>query len=178
MNVNTAYQQATIMALLNVPISQNHFFAVTSFLRNGADYSIECSIWNNIGISIRSCLGSSIGSSIGSNVMSNIGRNIGSGIGSSIGISIGSSIVDSIGSSIENIIRSNVGSSIERSIGNSIESSIVISMGSKEIEINFLYSRILGKGLLIRLLAATFYVVFIVNFLNCNFEYVKKNLQQ
>ena len=40
-------------------------------------------------------------------------------------------------------------------------------MGSKEIVINFLYSRIFGKGLLINILAAIFYVVLIVNFLNC-----------
>ena len=66
--------------------------------------------------------------------MSNIGRSI----GSSIGISIGSSIGDSIGSSIR------------RSRGNSVESSIGIRMGIKEIVINFLYSRILGKGVLIK----------------------------
>ena len=69
--------------------------------------------------------------------------NIGSGIGGSIGSSIGDSIGSSIGSSTENIIRSNVGSSIGSSI-------IGISIESKEIVTNFLYSRILGKGLLIR----------------------------
>ena len=64
-------------------------------------------------------------------------------------------------------MRSNIGSRIGISIGNSEESSIGISMGIKEIVIIFLYSRILDKGLLICFLAAIFYVVFIVNFLNC-----------
>ena len=55
-----------------------------------------------------------------------------------------------------------------RSIGSSVESSIGISMGSKEIVLNFLYSIILGKGLLIRFfLAAILYVVPTMNFLNC-----------
>ena len=40
-------------------------------------------------------------------------------------------------------------------------------MGSKEIVLNFLYSIILGKGLLISFLAAIFYVVFTMNFVNC-----------
>ena len=41
-------------------------------------------------------------------------------------------------------------------------------MGIKEIVLNFLYSRILDKGLLIRFfLAAIFYVVLIISFLNC-----------
>ena len=51
-------------------------------------------------------------------------------------------------SGIESIVRCNVGSSIGRSKGSSVESSIGISMGSKEIVLHFLYSRILDKGLL------------------------------
>ena len=88
-------------------------------------------MWNNIEISIVSSVGSSIGSSTGSSIASSIGSNVMSNIGRSIG--------------------SGIGGSIRSSIGYSIGSSIIgISIGSKEIVTSFLYSRILGKGLLIR----------------------------
>ena len=88
-----------------------------------------------------------------------------SSIGISIGSSTGSSIGSNIGGSIESIIRNNVGSCIWRSIGNSVESSIGISMGSKEMVIIFLYSRILDKGLLLR-----FYGINILCRIYCKFS--------
>ena len=95
---------------------------------------IEIRIWGwakmgldpppSIGNGIGSCIGSRIGSSIGSYIRSSVGSSIGSSIGSSVGISEGCTI------------------------GSNVGSNIGISIGSREIVLNFLFSRILGSGLL------------------------------
>ena len=90
----------------------------------------------------------SIGSGIGSGIGSSIGSCIGSRIGSSIGSCIGSYIRSSVGSSIGSSIGSSVGISEGCTIGSNVGSNIGISIGSRGIVLNFLYSRILGNGLL------------------------------